>query len=73
MTKRIFTLLALLLWASTTLAQTSREEVMADIDRAGGVYYGYPTPSSAVYTPAPKGYEPFYISHYGRHGSRYMI
>lgn len=73
MTKRIFTLLALLLWASTSLAQTSREEVMADIDRAGGVYYGYPTPSSAVYTPAPKGYEPFYISHYGRHGSRYMI
>ena len=23
------------------------------------------------YTPAPKGYEVFYISHYGRHGSRY--
>ena len=22
-------------------------------------------------TPAPKGYEPFYVSHYGRHGSRY--
>ena len=22
-------------------------------------------------TPAPEGYEPFYISHYGRHGSRY--
>ena len=22
-------------------------------------------------TPAPKGYSPFYISHYGRHGSRY--
>lgn len=22
-------------------------------------------------TPAPKGYTPFYISHYGRHGSRY--
>ena len=22
-------------------------------------------------TPAPKGYKPFYISHYGRHGSRY--
>ena len=25
----------------------------------------------SVYTPAPKGYEEFYISHYGRHGSRY--
>ena len=24
-----------------------------------------------VQTPAPKGYKPFYISHYGRHGSRY--
>ena len=22
-------------------------------------------------TPAPKGFKPFYISHYGRHGSRY--
>ncbi|MBQ5922996.1 MAG: histidine-type phosphatase [Alistipes sp.] len=71
MTKRIFTLLALILWASTSLAQTSREEVMADINRAGGVYYGYTAPT-AEYTPSPKGYEPFYISHYGRHGSRYM-
>ena len=25
----------------------------------------------SAYTPAPKGYDPFYISHYGRHGSRY--
>lgn len=25
----------------------------------------------AVMTAAPKGYKPFYISHYGRHGSRY--
>lgn len=24
-----------------------------------------------VHTDAPKGYKPFYISHYGRHGSRY--
>jgi len=26
---------------------------------------------AGVYTPAPKGFKPFYISHYGRHGSRY--
>ncbi len=71
--KRLFTLLALtILSASTLFAQTSREEVMADIDRAGGVYYGYTAPTSE-YTPAPKGYEPFYISHYGRHGARYMV
>ena len=24
-------------------------------------------------SPAPKGYKPFYVSHYGRHGSRYLI
>lgn len=40
-------------------------------EQAGSIYYAYPTPS-AVATPAPKGYEPFYISHYGRHGSRWM-
>lgn len=39
-------------------------------DAAGGIYYTYRyTPSQA--TPAPKGYKPFYISHFGRHGSRY--
>ena len=32
-------------------------------------YYEY---SEGILTPAPKGYKPFYICHYGRHGSRYM-
>jgi hypothetical protein len=32
-------------------------------------YYDYVESPS---TPAPKGYRPFYICHYGRHGSRYM-
>lgn len=53
-------------------AQTTREEVYADLNRCGGVYYAYPV-TTAENTPAPKGYEPFYISHYGRHGSRYLI
>ena len=71
--KRIFCLLATFSLAIVSaFAQTSREEIMADINRAGGVYYGYTTPTES-YTPAPKGYEPFYISHYGRHGSRYML
>lgn len=39
--------------------------------QAGSIYYAYPDPP-AVFTPAPSGYEPFYISHYGRHGSRWM-
>lgn len=52
--------------------QTSREEIYADLDKAGGVYYAYPA-VSADNTRAPRGYAPFYISHIGRHGSRYLI
>lgn len=40
-------------------------------EQAGSIYYAYPAPPE-VFTPAPAGYEPFYISHYGRHGSRWM-
>ena len=36
----------------------------------GSNYYAYPTPT-AKYTKAPAGYKPFYLSHYGRHGSRF--
>lgn len=52
--------------------QTTREEMAADLNKTGGVYYAYPVTESKN-TPAPKGYKPFYISHYGRHGSRYLI
>ena len=50
----------------------SRAEVMADVERAGGTYYLYPTDQPAP-TPAPKGYRPFYVSHVGRHGSRFAL
>lgn len=33
-------------------------------------YLAYEVPNEK-YTPAPKGYKPFYLSHYGRHGSRF--
>ena len=39
-------------------------------DAAGGIYYTYRfTPTKTA--DAPKGYKPFYISHFGRHGSRW--
>lgn len=53
-------------------AQTAWEEIVENPNKSGGVYYAYPT-TIADNTPAPKGYTPFYISHYGRHGSRYLI
>lgn len=53
-------------------AQTTKEEVVSDYRFAGGLYCPYIIPKSEQ-TPAPKGYSPFYISHYGRHGSRWVI
>ena len=40
-------------------------------ERSGGVYYAYPVHELQPLT-LPKGYEVFYISHYGRHGSRWL-
>ena len=52
-------------------AQTSKSELLSHLELASGNYCDYPNPTGHV-TPAPAGYEPFYVSHYGRHGARYM-
>ncbi|SHH82427.1 Histidine phosphatase superfamily (branch 2) [Fibrobacter sp. UWCM] len=44
--------------------------IAQDRYQMGSNYYAYPTPN-AKYTKAPAGYKPFYLSHYGRHGSRF--
>ena len=71
MSKIRFALLSLLLLGLSAGAQTSREELLSHIDLAAGNYVNYSVPTGHL-TPAPAGYEPFYISHYGRHGARYM-
>lgn len=53
-------------------AQTTKKEMDADPNKTGGVYFAYPVTESHNTAP-PEGYKPFYISHYGRHGSRYLI
>ena len=53
-------------------AQQARKDFEKDKNLSAGNYVAYPGPQK-VLTPAPKGYRPFYISHYGRHGSRYLI
>ena len=52
-------------------AQQCKEEIFADIHRSASNYLAYPGPQHPL-TPAPEGMTPFYISHYGRHGSRYL-
>lgn len=64
--------LAAAFFASSAFAQSSKEEVLSNLNQTGGVYFAYPEPTEES-TPAPKGYKPFYVSHYGRHGSRYLI
>ncbi len=51
-------------------AQTVKKEVYADRNKMCSNHLRYQVPSEKQ-TVAPKGYTPFYISHYGRHGSRY--
>ena len=70
--KRFINVLVLCLAVITTGAQDipALEQLKADPRKAYGTDYPYcfeETPLSKT----PSGYKPFYISHYGRHGSRY--
>ena len=47
------------------------ETLRAAPEKAGGLMYVYDYKEDAPMTPAPKGYKPFYVSHFGRHGARY--
>ena len=64
---------ALLLCVAQGLgAQTVIDLIKANPAYASCNYNTYPDTITAVYTPAPAGKKPFYFSHYGRHGSRYI-
>lgn len=68
-------LLVVSAWSIAAPAQNSRsgdirKAVIADPNMAAGLDGLYDFSPKAS-TPAPKGYEAVYISHYGRHGSRY--
>lgn len=71
-------LLLITISSVSTLAQsvkTTKEEQIAlfrnNPQLAGSVYRAYPTPEKTELM-VPEGYVPTYISHYGRHGSRWL-
>lgn len=82
MMKRHFLILAL---GCTMVAQaqtlrvpafetSAKDEIAANRYLAGSNYLDYDRQlAEKALTPAPKNYEPFYMSHYGRHGSRWLI
>ena len=53
---------------------SAKDEIAANIFLAGSNYLDYDRQlSDKALTPSPKNYEPYYMSHYGRHGSRWLI
>ncbi len=53
-------------------AQTVKESILATPAKSGGVYFNYPVTRDSILK-APIGFKPVYLSHYGRHGSRWVI
>lgn len=71
-TRHFLSSLLLLAAIATATAQTPRDDFRRNPYLAGSNYVAYPVPTESL-TPAPQGYAPVYLSHYGRHGSRYHI
>ena len=70
--KRILTIVTLALLTLTAGAQNipALDQLKANPRKAYGNDFPYQQ-EATVLTKAPKGYKPFYICHYARHGSRY--
>lgn len=73
--KRLFLYILLTAAAACLHAQSMLEAFNADINAAAANNHEYPFLDNKppAETQAPEGYEPFYISHYGRHGSRWLL
>ena len=71
--KRLLLIITLAATSVCLSAQSVLEQFRTVPEKSGGVYYAYPGPQDEALTAPPQGYLPFYISHYGRHGSRYML
>ena len=72
--KRLTVLLLTCCMVLTMSAQTAREEIKANKFLSASNYLDYDNyPATKPLTPAPKGYEPYLMNHYGRHGSRWLI
>ncbi|MDE6802161.1 MAG: histidine phosphatase family protein [Muribaculaceae bacterium] len=59
-------------WHKRAVKPSPREEIAANTERSGGIYYAYPY-TDDVMPEIPTGYSVSHISHYGRHGSRWVI
>ncbi|MDD7252174.1 MAG: histidine acid phosphatase [Prevotellaceae bacterium] len=67
---RFLQLICMLFCLVPVSAQTTREQIYANPNLGGANHCIYPEPNGIIYTPAPKGYKPVYLSTFARHGSR---
>lgn len=70
--RHIIAALLLAITPGVAAQPVTRQYIAAVPERAGGIYYAYPGTVDPV-PEAPAGYRPVYISHYGRHGSRWVL
>lgn len=74
--RRIFIYLIMCVATLVAMAQpeVAEQQLAANHNRSGSNHYAYPYPAQELpkLTPAPEGYMPFFINHYGRHGSRWL-
>lgn len=68
--RKVALLVVTLCTAFVAFSQSVKDEVYANHNKMCSNHFRYAPPTEKQ-TVAPKGYKPFYISHYGRHGSRY--
>ena len=58
-------------FSGLSLAQNTEDIIRENPRKAACSFYVYDYKNAPEMTPAPEGYEPFYISHFARHGARY--
>ncbi|MDO4159064.1 MAG: metallophosphoesterase [Prevotellaceae bacterium] len=72
MTKLYYAITLLFLLSMKIIPSYAGNNDSITYEQMGGIYYAYHYDSTATRTPAPEGFTPFYISHYNRHGSRWL-
>ena len=71
--RRILSVFTLVLVGVIALTAGVREDFKANPKLSANNYQAYPVSGFPAITAPPAGYEPFFINHYGRHGSRWLI
>lgn len=71
--RRFFIIVAVAVLGALALQAGVRDDFKAHPKMSANNYQAYPDTVLPAITAVPEGYEPFFINHYGRHGSRWLI